>query len=213
MSPGCNPVGEDIDEPLWNATHDEKPFHSNFYHSSNYRFPHGACDEPQCHGDALTGGNSGSPSCYSCHDDQWTVFGVSHTKQISGYYHKDSVDDTPADTGSNLNWLSNCKGCHSSDLEGNKTDPGPNAAYRHSCKDCHTEFSGKIPPPGHRKKKGSGWHHYAYERNHATYCSGSACHGADGESQGSNTTSDFSGFAPHGPACSQCHHGGIDDDK
>ena len=200
----CNPVSENIDDPLWDSLHNSKPFQSDYFHSADYRFPHGACDESQCHGTSLTGGNSGAPSCTKCHDDQWTIFGVSHTSKISGYYHSYHVNDS-ADTTSNATWFLNCKdsGCHESDLEGIQGVPSVNFAYRYSCKECHTHFSpNTIPPPGHSRKREGAWH------KSGGSCAGDACHGADGESEGSYTSL-IPGLAGHGPACSDCH----DDDK
>lgn len=209
----CNPVSENVDDSLWNSQHNEKPFQSDFFHSADYRFPHNACDEPQCHGTSLTGGNSGAPSCFKCHDDQWTIFSVSHTKKISGRYHRYDVNDYPADRNSNALWFSTCKdaGCHGAALDGNQPVPAENAQYRYSCKVCHTGFSGTVPPPGHSKKKSddgqTGWHHYKYESadedggsGNVTYCGGNACHGADGES-----SVPASGLFGRSPACDECH--------
>ncbi|HNX24386.1 MAG TPA: hypothetical protein PKG60_10085 [Spirochaetota bacterium] len=209
----CNPVSEDITDPLWNSLHNSKPFQSEFFHSADYRFPHKACDEPQCHGTSLAGGNSGAPSCYSCHDDQWTIFGVSHTKKISGYYHRYNIDDYPADRNSNALWFDSCKTCHGATLAGFQDVPAPGLAYRYSCKVCHSGFTRPIPPPGHRVNKSeegkSGWHHYNYENADPegggnTSCSGTACHG-DGTSGGSVADGSGGNIAAHGPPCSDCH--------
>ena len=195
----CNPVSENVDDPLWDAQHNEKPFQSNFFHSADYRFPHDACDEPQCHGVSLMGGNSGAPSCVKCHDEQWTVFesGV-HTTNISGYYHSIHVDDAVA-TNSNASWYTTCATalCHGTTLDGSQPIPAANAQYRYSCKECHSGFTGSIPPPRHSKKRDGAWHSTGS-------CSGAACHGADGESGGSAATA-ITGVAGHGPACDQCH--------
>ncbi len=205
----CNPVYEDISEQSWDSNHNSKPFQSEFFHGADYRFPVNSCNEVQCHSGDLTGGNSGGPSCYSCHDDQWTVFSVSHTRKISGYYHRSDVDEYPADRNSNVNWFSSCgtAACHGATLDGNQGAPSADFAYRYSCKSCHAEFSGIIPPPGHSKSKDSKWHHFRYESadedggsGNVTYCSGSACHGSDGKSSVS-----ASGLFGRSPACSECH--------
>lgn len=193
----CNPVSENVDDPLWNSQHNEKPFQSDFFHSADYRFPHGACDEVQCHGTDLTGGNSGAPSCTKCHNEQWTVFESGlHSKKISGYYHSIHVDDV-ANTGSNATWFASCAtaSCHESDLEGTQNNP---TAYVYSCKGCHTGFRGSIPPPRHTKKREGAWHSTGS-------CAGAACHG-DGESDGTGYPGvSANGLATGGPACSRCH--------
>lgn len=203
VMPACNPVSEDVEDPLWNSQHNEKPFQSNFFHSADYRFPHGACDEAQCHGGDLAGGNSGSPSCTKCHNEQWTVFETGlHTRVVSGYYHNIHVDDA-ADTSSNATWFAYCSTvlCHESDLEGTQGGPSPNFAYVYSCKDCHKGFRGSIPPPRHTKKKEGQWHS-------SGSCAGDACHGGDGESDGVGYPSvNANGIANGGPACSRCHDG------
>lgn len=209
----CNPVGEEINDPLWNSLHNSKPFQSDFFHSSHYRFPYGACNEVQCHGINLDGGNSGAPSCTSCHDDQWTVFTVSHTTNLMGWYHKYSVDQYPSNRNSNQYWFKesnyNCSSCHGSNLDGNTGPPANNFPYRHSCTVCHTGFSKPVPPPGHKIKMSedgkTGWHHYNYEKNHSTYCSGDACHGNNGESEGTAIDSSSGLIAAHGPSCNICH--------
>ncbi|PKL18718.1 MAG: hypothetical protein CVV49_04680 [Spirochaetae bacterium HGW-Spirochaetae-5] len=116
----CNPVSEEINGPLWNSSHNIKPFQSDFFHSADYRFPENSCDEVQCHARDLTGGNSGAPSCYSCHDDQWTIFGVSHTNNISGYYHRFNIDEYSTERNSNTGWFASCKdsSCHGAALDG-----------------------------------------------------------------------------------------------
>lgn len=207
---GCNPVSENVDKPQWNSLHNAKPFKSEYYHNSNYRFPENSCDEVQCHGAGLSGGNSGAPSCFSCHDNQWSVYSISHTKSISGFYHRSNVDNYPSDRSTNTGWYSECKTCHGSTLAGTQGGPSANFAYRYSCTECHTAFlPNTIPPPGHSSRKSdggvTGWHHYNYESgSSATYCSGAACHGGDGQSVGTAVTS-LTGLAGHGPACSDCH--------
>lgn len=213
----CNPASEDIKDPLWNSLHNSKPFQSDYFHSADYRFPHNACDEPQCHATDLTGGNSGAPSCYSCHDDQWTIFGVSHTRKISGRYHKNSVDEYPTDRDSNTNWFKeakyNCADalCHGANLDGTQGGPSANFAYRYSCKVCHSsDFDGSIPPPGHSVRQSeegkTGWHHYNYGNANPegvgtnTACAGLACHGLTGK-----TSVAASGLFGRSPACGECH--------
>ncbi|HPS56892.1 MAG TPA: hypothetical protein PK514_02200 [Spirochaetota bacterium] len=196
---GCNPVSENITEKLWSSLHSSKPFQSDYYHGAVYRFPHGNCDEVQCHGNDLTGGNSGAPSCYTCHGDTWTIFSTTHFSNRGGFYHHIAVDDYPADRTVNTGWFNTCKyaSCHGSTLDG-VTSAG------YSCKICHSGFSGLIPPPGHSNSEEGNWHHYNIERSKITYCSGDACHGADGESGGS-AVSGFTGLTGHGQACDTCH--------
>lgn len=206
---GCNPAYEDVPEKIWTALHSTRPYGSNFYHGSDYRFPHGKCDEVQCHGTGLAGGNSGAPSCYECHGDMWTIFSTTHTRKRGGYYHHTAVDDYPADRSINTNWFGSgttpgtgCKNinCHGLTLEGV-------SGRGRSCRTCHSGFSGIIPPPGHSISEEGRWHHYNLERSpHSTYCSGDACHGTNGESTGAAAT-DFSGLTGHGQACSSpgCH--------
>lgn len=195
----CNPASENVPEKIWTSLHSSKPYGSDYYHGVNYRFPHGSCDEVQCHGTDLTGGNSGAPSCYSCHNDRWTIFSTTHTVSRGGFYHHIAVDDYPADRSVNTGWFNSCKNtdCHGTDL-GGVTDRG------YSCKTCHSGFSGQIPPPGHSNSEEGSWHHFNLERSHSTYCSGAACHGADGESGGTASTG-FSGLALCGQSCSTCH--------
>ena len=185
----CNPVSEDIkgvSAAGWNSLHSIKPYMSDYYHGADYRNPEGACDEANCHGSILTGGNSGAPSCYTCHGDQWTIFKTSHTLNISNYYHHMGVD-TGYDTASSADWYSGCKSCHGTNLDGT----GGIAVY--SCKVCHSGFSTPIPPPGHRINQGGNWHHYNAGGAPSTNCAGAACHGTGG----------IAGAA--GPKCSNCH--------
>ena len=104
----CNPVSENIEEKTWDSLHSSKPFMSNIYHGAEYRFPKGACDEPQCHGSDLNGGNSGALSCYVCHTDVWTIFSTTHTKNFGGYYHDSNIDQD-YNTESTSTWYSSCK--------------------------------------------------------------------------------------------------------
>lgn len=205
---GCNPVYEDVPEQVWTSLHPSKPYGSDSYHGADYRFPHGKCDEVQCHGNTLNGGNSGGPSCYTCHLDVWTIFSTTHVVKRGGFYHHVAVDDYPADRDDNTDWFgsgttpgTSCKNinCHGLALDG---IPGPGR----SCKTCHSGFAGSIPPPGHSKSEEGRWHHYNLGKSRATYCSGDACHGADGESGGS-APSGFAGLAGHGQACDSpgCH--------
>lgn len=197
---GCNPVSENVPEKTWTALHTSKPYQSDYYHGTDYRFPHGRCDEPHCHGTDLTGGNTGAPSCYSCHLDVWTIFSTTHISKRGGFYHHIAVDDYPADRNVNTNWFgTTCRrtDCHGSTLDG-VTGSG------RSCKTCHSGFAGSIPPPGHSNSEEGQWHHYNLGRSHATYCSGNACHGSDGESTGS-ATSGFAGLTGHGQDCDTCH--------
>lgn len=168
----CNPMYEKITFPICDTLHPSKPIFSTICHGSYYRFPYGRCNEPQCHGSTLNGGNTGAPSCYSCHGDRWTIFSTTHTLKVKNFYHDAAVDTDTSTTDSGL-WYSSCKdsSCHGSDLTG-VTDKG------YSCFACHTP----ILPPGHRKFKDGAAHHFELEKEQpSTYCSGTACHGASGE--------------------------------
>jgi hypothetical protein len=167
MAGSCNNLSwEDVPEKTGTALHPSFPPFSRIYHGADYRFPADRCDEPQCHGRVLTGGNSGAPSCLACHDDQWSVFSVSHRTKVSGYYHHSSVDSG--------NFISTCgiSGCHgngSSLYSTNQT--GYN--YRFACYSCHDP----IPPPGHRVSKEGVRHHYNIGKDPHVYCYMSGCHG------------------------------------
>jgi len=206
----CNPVSEKINEQQWNSLHNSKPFQSDFFHSSSYRNPHGSCDQVQCHGASLTGGNSGAPSCFACHTDQWSVFGNTHTLNISGWYHHSGTDTGYSNTGNAL-WFNTCKSCHGTNLDG----AGSSAVY--SCKVCHSGFTKPVPPPGHRILKNdggqTGWHYYSYvgtdpgagSGNPNNNCTGTACHGTYGSSAGSAVDGSGGIVAAHGRSCGDCH--------
>jgi hypothetical protein len=181
----CNPMYEDVQGKMRNSLHPSRPPFSTIYHGASFRFPYGACDEVQCHGADLRGGNSGAPSCYSCHGNKWTIFTTTHTLKVAGIYHHTAVDT--GSTTDNTSWFSTCKdaACHGVNLEG-----VAGAGYR--CQDCHNP----IPAPGHRSKKEGAWHHFNYSHeNPSVYCSGSVCHGASGEGTGTTLA----------PPCSTCH--------
>lgn len=168
----CNPMYEKNASPTLDSLHPSLPFSSTVYHGYYYRFPNGSCNESQCHGNSLGGGNTGAPSCYSCHGDRWTIYSTTHTLVVKNYYHHTAVDTDTSTTDTGL-WYNSCKdsSCHGSDLTG-VTSNG------YSCFACHDP----IPPPGHRKYQEGAAHHFNLEEeNPSTYCSGSACHGASGE--------------------------------
>lgn len=174
----CNISYENVPDMLRTGLHPVKPPFSNIYHGNNYRFPYGSCTESQCHYRNLTGGNSGSPSCYSCHSDLWTVFSISHTYNVKGRLHHYAVE--------NGNFLADCgsAGCH-----GNGTSlytvnlTGYN--YRYACYSCHNP----IPPPGHIVNKEGVLHHKDVGQDPHVYCYKLGCHGA----------------TEPGRTCSRCH--------
>jgi len=173
--PGCNLMYENINGSPWNSLHSSKPICSSIYHGASYRFPHGACDEAQCHGANLMGGNTGSPSCYMCHVNIWDIFSNTHIRIVAGKYHHIDVDNGSGftdDRNTDALWYATCKNasCHGLLLQGTI---GP----CNSCTSCHNP----IPPPGHRNKKEGYWHHYNASSNRETYCNGSVCHGNSGQ--------------------------------
>ena len=168
----CNVSYENVQDMLRTGLHSTKPPFSNIFHGSNYRFPQGSCNESQCHYSDLTGGNSGAPSCYRCHDDQWSVFSESHTLKVSGRYHHYAVDTS-------LSYIDRVANCGSAACHGDGTDlytenhTGYN--YRYACYECHDP----IPPPGHRINKEGHKHHFNIGRDPQTYCYNMpGCHGA-----------------------------------
>lgn len=200
----CNPVSENVSEQTWTSIHSSLPFNSSYYHGANYRFPVGSCDQPQCHGAGLSGGNSGGPSCLTCHADLWTIFSTTHTFRRGGYYHHNAVD-AAADTSSNLTWFGTAgspgTGCKNTSCHGSTLD-GVIGAGR-SCKVCHSSFGGTglIPPPGHTSNREGARH------KSGSSCGGDACHGTgSGDNYtGGTTATEFTGIAGKGPACSVCH--------
>lgn len=125
----CNPSYESIDS-FPTGLHPVTPPLSNVYHGAYFRFPYKNCDETQCHGYGLKGGNSGAPSCYSCHDDRWSIFTVSHIVSRSGIYHHYAIESSNTEA----DYIANCgfPVCH-----GNGTDILGVAGRGHSCYSCH----------------------------------------------------------------------------
>lgn len=197
LSAACNPVSEDVSGATWTSIHSSLPYNSSYYHGANYRFPAGSCDQPQCHGSGLTGGNSGGPSCTTCHGELWAIFSTTHTLKRGGFYHHNTVDAAVA-TDVNSAWFNTCKDalCHGSTLD------GVGGAGR-SCKVCHSSFGGTglIPPPSHTSNR-DGVRHKS-----GSTCGGDACHGSgSGDNYtGGTTATQFPGIAGGGPACSVCH--------
>ncbi len=132
----CNFSYENGSGMIPTGLHPVMPPFSNKYHGTDFRFPYGACSEAQCHGNKLTGGNSGGLSCFSCHNDLWSVFIVSHTVSIEGSYHHYAVPNSS-------DYKTNCgiSGCHgdynlsTGDLYLNNFQ-GYN--FRYSCYACHS---------------------------------------------------------------------------
>jgi hypothetical protein len=175
----CNPSYENAPKKLRTELHPLNPPFSSIYHGADFRFPNGQCSEPQCHGSNLTKGNSGGPSCYSCHNDLWSIFTVSHTIPVKGIYHHYVIDNCT----SLPDYIANCgiSLCH-----GDGTNLMGSANYKHSCYDCHNP----LPPAGHRINKEGAMHHINLGKDPAVYCNIPNCHGNPGRL---------------GPLCSQCH--------
>jgi len=183
----CNLSYQDVSDAVCDSLHPVRPIpvlpQSRYCHGAMYRFPSGACDEVQCHGAVLSGGNSGAPSCYSCHGDRWTIFSTTHTLKIGGYFHDSRVDSQsyPAFPDCAL------AACHGPGLLG-----VPGAGY--PCRLCHDP----IPPPGHRVNQEGARHHYNLCLTpHLTYCGTAVCHG---------TTASLNDGAA--PPCANCHSAG-----
>jgi hypothetical protein len=157
----CNISYVDAPENLPSDLHPSLPPFSNVYHGVYFRFPVKNCDEAQCHGISLKGGNSGAPSCYSCHSDRWSIFTVSHTVSVSGIYHHYNVDSG--------DFTINCgqSACHGSSLEGVE-------GQGYSCYACHDP----IPAPGHRISREGALHHVDIGKNPEVYCYKPGCHGS-----------------------------------
>ncbi len=169
----CNISYEDVPESRINGLHSTRPPFSNIYHGSYYRFPEGSCDEPQCHYSDLKGGNTGGPSCYSCHNDLWSVFSVSHTLKVGGRYHHNAVDNGNFEATCGIN------GCHGSNGTTLFAENQTGYDFRYSCYACHDP----IPTPGHRVSKEGVLHHKDIGKDPHVYCYKAGCHG-DGEPGG-----------------------------
>lgn len=125
----CNQSYEDI-EISRTGLHPAKPPLSVIYHGEYFRFPYQNCDEPQCHGSGLKGGNSGAPSCYKCHNDLWSIFYVSHTIPFRGIYHHNAIDNCTTEA----DYIANCglAVCH-----GDGTNILGVSGRGYSCYACH----------------------------------------------------------------------------
>jgi hypothetical protein len=160
----CNRSYEDVPDNMRTGLHPSLPHFSTVYHGYSFRFPGGVCDEPQCHGRTLQGGNSGAPSCYKCHGDTWTLFSTSHTINISGAYHHNSVDTATLAT------VCGTADCHGAGLNG-----VPGKGF--SCYACHNP----IPIQGHRVNYEGVMHHINVRKgNPGTYCNIPGCHADPG---------------------------------
>ena len=157
---GCNISYEDAPDNIRTGIHRSLPPFTNIYHGDYFRFPVNNCDEPQCHGAVLSGGNSGAPSCYSCHGDRWMIFYDTHTLEIGGYFHQKDLNSVSS-------LISGCGGdnCHGAILEG-VTGKG----YR--CKDCHNP----VPAPAHNLNRDGVRHRSGTEAS----CGTAGCHGDPG---------------------------------
>jgi hypothetical protein len=139
----CNPSYENYSGMLPTGLHPVKPPFSSVYHGAEYRFPDSSCNTAQCHGSNLTGGNTGSPSCYSCHNNLWNVFLVSHTESAGGRLHHYLINDS--------NYTANCglSSCHGNYSYNNNTSSWTGGLYttnqtghdfRYACHACHTSI-------------------------------------------------------------------------
>lgn len=176
----CNGFYTSAPSRLQSALHPVKPRGSNVYHGESYRYPENACGQPQCHGADLTGGNSGSPSCWKCHGDVWMIF-KTHTLVINGFFHNAIVDT--ATQRAELFALCGGGECHDSGLTGV-------AGLSPSCFSCHNP----IPMPGHRVDYDGIWHKIGVADGGTdnSTCAVAGCHGDP---------------SPQGPYCSSCHTG------
>src|SRR4030042_4915394 len=81
----CNPMSEPTPDALCEGIHNKKISHT--CHGSHFLTPgSGFCNEANCHGSSLRGGNTGGPSCYKCHGPYWEVIPL-HSKNIFGVKH------------------------------------------------------------------------------------------------------------------------------
>jgi hypothetical protein len=119
-----NPASVDVPDPLCSGLHPKKI--SVICHGAHFLNPAGYCDEANCHGSDLKGGNTVGPSCYSCHGPYWEVLSQ-HNVSIFGKKHYKLVC-------SSLNFVTDCGStyCHGASLTGtNGYMKSP------SCKNCH----------------------------------------------------------------------------
>lgn len=138
----CNYAYENKPSGLNKYPHPEKPPFSNIYHGANYRIPAGSCDRVSCHGTGLTGDSTGGISCFTCHDNQWSVFSDTHILNVNDRYHHKDVHSG--------NYNANCgvSDCHGNGTlyTANKTDYN----YRYSCYSCHNPIPAadhtELPP-------------------------------------------------------------------
>lgn len=157
----CNVSYETAPDAMQTGLHPVIPKFSTSYHGTNYRFPVNSCDQTQCHGSDLTGGNSGGPSCFLCHNNTWSVFSTTHVISIKGYFHHSSVDRA------SLHGICGTAFCHGTDLTGV-------SGRGHSCYACHNP----IPLQGHRVNYEGVMHHVDVEKERPdTYCNIPDCHG------------------------------------
>jgi hypothetical protein len=118
----CNPSSVDSPKKTWSGLHSVPLGPNGIFHGSHYRYPIGYCDEANCHGPSLTGGNTGGFSCYRCHDNLWDIF-QTHTVERDGYYHHRNLCLSPHTTYCGTSY------CHGDTLNGGS---GP------ACSKCHS---------------------------------------------------------------------------
>ena len=173
----CNPVGISAPDALCTGMHPKNIM--DVCHGGSYRSPYGGCDEVNCHGNTLTGGNTGAPSCFRCHTDLWH-----HNRNFDGKYHYYTVC-----TGGLFTTMCGNGTCHG-DLTTSGSGDGPN------CTSCHTSGTPtvcviRLHTADHR-------HYYnvcSGSEPYLTKCGTAACHG------------DLTSGLHEGPYCTSCHSG------
>lgn len=135
ISAYCNPSSVDAPKKSWSGLHSVKI--NGIWHGSHRRSPFGYCDEANCHGLALQGGNTGAPSCYHCHGDLWNIW-ETHNVSLDGNRHQMDVIYLGVRTVGNptadaIFYCGNAY-CHGATLNGGSLG-GP------GCYNCH----GSIP--------------------------------------------------------------------
>jgi hypothetical protein len=181
-----NPASVPVPDPLCSGLHPKKV--SGICHGANFRDPAGYCDEANCHGSDLKGGNTVGPSCYSCHGPYWEVLSQ-HNHVIYGKKHYKVVCTTVSfetDCGSDY--------CHGAALTGtNGYMKSP------SCAKCHgnpfgTADGSNCNIPTHN---GCVSRHGPTVGTDLTPCRNTACHGA-------GLTGGTTGLYKGG-SCNRCH--------
>jgi len=195
---GCNPMSEPTPDALCTGVHDRNV--SDICHGSHYLDPSGYCSEPNCHGSDIRGGNTGGPSCYSCHGDYWNVRTL-HSKKIFGVKHWRDLC-----TSTDFVVMCGSDYCHTAALTGSNgymKSPGCN-----SCHGIPTADGGNCEISGAHTRSMDGARHHSDVCTTIETCKTTDCHGVNLEG---GTTGAF-------PArrCTVCHehtptHAGCDD--